>query len=162
MYFWCPYMRGGLVSRLTVPVMFLFRLIVGLLFAMHGAASLFGVFGGSHAGGGALPVGQWPGWWAALIQLACGVLVAIGLVTRPAAILASGSMAYAYFVIHQRNALLPLQNGGEMAAMFCWSFLLLAVLGPGTWSLDALLRRRPARVAMAEVGMAETPAEGSV
>ncbi|MEU2612449.1 DoxX family protein [Micromonospora sp. NPDC007271] len=120
----------------------MFRMVTGLLFLCHGAASLFGVLGGNSATGKAIPVGQWPGWWAALIQLACGALVLVGLLTRPAALLAAGSMAYAYFVVHQPHALLPLHNGGELAALFCWSFVLIAVLGPGTWALDALLRRR--------------------
>lgn len=148
--------------RLMVPVTSLFRLVVGLLFTLHGAASLFGVFGGNRGSGNALPVGEWPSWWAALIQLVCGVLVVVGLATRPAAVLASGSMAYAYFTVHQPNALLPLQNGGETAAMFCWSFLLIAALGPGPWSLDALLRRRSAEAdaeADAETSIAEEPAE---
>ncbi|MFC4060351.1 hypothetical protein ACFOWE_18765, partial [Planomonospora corallina] len=50
-----------------------------------------------------------------------------------------------YFVVHQPEHLLPLRNGGELSALFCWSFFLIAVLGPGTWALDALLRRRPGR-----------------
>lgn len=132
-------------AQLNGPVLSLFRIVVGALFVCHGAASIFGIFGGNPATGGAVPAGTWPGWWAALIQLICGALVLVGLVTRPAALLASGSMAYAYFVVHQPHGLLPLGNGGELAALFCWSFLLVAVLGPGPWALDALLaRRRPA------------------
>jgi putative oxidoreductase len=149
--------------RLMAPVTSLFRLVIGLLFTLHGAASLFGVFGGNRGSGSALPVGEWPGWWAALIQLVCGVLVMVGLATRPAAILASGSMAYAYFTVHQPNALLPLQNGGETAAMFCWSFLMIAALGPGPWSVDALLRRRQSAPDVeAEASLAENPAKVTV
>ncbi|GAB3071243.1 DoxX family protein [Micromonospora schwarzwaldensis] len=128
--------------QLNGPVLSLFRIVVGFLFLLHGAASIFGILGGNPATGGAVPVGTWPGWWAALIQLVCGVLVLVGLATRPAALLASGSMAYAYFVVHQPHGLLPMKNGGELAALFCWSFLLVAVLGPGTWALDALISRR--------------------
>ncbi|GLW54064.1 DoxX family protein [Kitasatospora phosalacinea] len=112
----------------------LHRAVVGLLFACHGAASLFGVLGGAH-GGGTVKAGTWPGWYAAVIQLACGVLVALGLGTRIAALVASGSMAYAYFTVHQENALFPLQNGGEPAVLFCWAFLLIAALGPGSFAL---------------------------
>ncbi|SCG75303.1 DoxX family protein [Micromonospora humi] len=129
-------------AQLKGPVLSLFRIVVGLLFLLHGAASIFGILGGNPVTGKAVPVGTWPGWWAALIQLVCGALVLVGLFTRPAALLASGSMAYAYFVVHQPHGLLPISNGGEAAAMFCWSFLLVAVLGPGTWALDALLSRR--------------------
>lgn len=129
-----------LTARLRDLVLSLFRIVVGLLFVFHGTASLFGVFGGAHGTGGALPVGLWPGWWAALIQLVAGGLVLIGLFTRVAAVICSGSMAYAYFVVHQPQDLIPLRNGGELAAMFCWAFLLIAVLGAGRWSLESLLR----------------------
>ena len=88
---------------------------------------------------------MWPGWWAALIQFVCGGLVLLGLGTRVAAIICSGSMAYAYFVVHQSIALLPMNNGGEPAALFCWSFLMIAAIGPGEWSLDTLLARRRER-----------------
>ncbi|MFD5437311.1 DoxX family protein [Kitasatospora sp. NPDC127067] len=119
-----------------------FRIVVGLLFACHGAASLFGVLGGAK-GGGTVPLGQWPGWWAALIQLVGGALVLLGAGTRVAALLCSGSMAYAYFTVHQERALLPLQNGGEASVLFCWAFLAIAMLGSGPYALDRLLTRRP-------------------
>ncbi|MFD9634435.1 DoxX family protein [Streptomyces violascens] len=125
----------------------LFRIVIGLLFACHGAASLFGVFGGAM-GGGSIPAGTWPGWYAAVIQLVGGILVLTGLFTRPAALVSSGSMAYAYFSVHQSNALLPLQNGGEASAMYCWAFLLLVFTGPGALALDQLIgARRTARPA---------------
>jgi putative oxidoreductase len=123
--------------RMTDLVTTLFRLVVGFLFAIHGAGALFGVFGEE-----AEQVGVWPDWWAALIQFAGGLLVLAGFGTRLAAMICSGSMAYAYFVVHQPDGLLPLNNGGEKAALFCWSFLLIATLGPGRWSLDGVLTRR--------------------
>ncbi|MEU3607237.1 DoxX family protein [Streptomyces sp. NPDC035033] len=116
----------------------LFRIVVGLFFTCRGAASLFGVLGGAMGGGGTVPAGTWPGWYAALIQLVCGGLVLVGLGTRGAAFLASGSMAYAYFWVHQPEALFPLQNQGELSALFCWSFALLVFTGPGALALDAL------------------------
>jgi putative oxidoreductase len=133
-------------ARIPDLVITLFRLVLGLLFAFHGAASLFGVFGGNRGSGEAIAIGTWPGWYAAVIQLAGGLLVLAGLATRVAAIVCSGSMAYAYFVVHQPDALLPLNNGGETAALFCWSFLVIAALGPGRWSVDAMLSRRRAAV----------------
>ncbi|WBB74191.1 DoxX family protein [Micromonospora sp. WMMD1128] len=145
-------------TQLKGPVLSLFRIVVGLLFMLHGAASIFGILGGNPVTGEAIPVGTWPGWWAALIQLVCGALVLVGLGTRPAALLASGSMAYAYFVVHQPHGLLPIRNGGEAAAMFCWSFLLVAVLGPGTWALDALLARRRAAAETPSTPRASVPA----
>ncbi|MFB6816588.1 DoxX family protein [Streptomyces sp. NPDC056347] len=118
----------------------LFRIVIGLLFACHGAASLFGILGGAM-GGGSIPVGTWPGWYAAAIQLVGGALVALGLGTRVAALICSGSMAYAYFTVHQPEALFPLQNGGEPSAVFCWTFLLLVFTGSGALALDGLLGR---------------------
>ncbi|MDA0633319.1 DoxX family protein [Nonomuraea sp. MCN248] len=115
----------------------LYRIVIGLLFACHGVATLFDVLGGPH---GAVPgFAQWPDWWAAVIQLVGGVLVMLGLATRAAAVICSGTMAYAYFVVHQPQALFPIENGGEKAALFCWGFLLIAALGPGRWALSALL-----------------------
>jgi putative oxidoreductase len=140
-------------DRLSVPVTTLFRLVVGLIFTVHGAASVLGLFGGSRGTGEAIAAGTWPGWYAGLIQLVAGGLVVLGLGTRVAALLCSGSMAYAYFVVHQPDALAPVANGGESAALFCWAFFLIAVLGPGPFSLDALLakRRRPEPVAAPEL-----------
>ncbi|MFJ8441581.1 DoxX family protein [Kitasatospora griseola] len=136
-----------LADRARPAVLGLARIVVSLLFACHGAATLFGVLGGPH--GKAPQVGEWPGWWAALIQLAGGILVLAGVAVRPAALLCSGSMAYAYFSVHQEHALWPIQNGGESAAMFCWAFLLIAVVGPGGLALGSLLRRRFPAVATA-------------
>ncbi|MGI5273286.1 DoxX family protein [Nonomuraea sp. CA-218870] len=115
----------------------LYRIVIGLLFACHGVATLFDVLGGPL---GEVPgFAQWPDWWAAVIQLVGGVLVMLGLATRAAAVVCSGTMAYAYFVVHQPQALFPIENGGEKAALFCWGFLLIAALGPGRWALSALL-----------------------
>src|SRR4051794_30068689 len=129
------------LDRLDVlrpQVLSLFRICVGILFVCHGSASLFGVLGGAY-GGGTISATDWPDGFAAVIQLVGGGLVLIGLATRPAALLCSGSMAYAYFVIHQKDALFPIQNEGEAAAMFSLAFLVIAVYGAGPWSLDALL-----------------------
>ncbi|MFF2787889.1 DoxX family protein [Streptomyces sp. NPDC058049] len=127
----------------------LFRIVTGLLFSCHGAASLFGVLGGAH-GGGTVPAGAWPGWYAAVIQLVAGALVLLGAGTRSAAFVASGSMAYAYFTAHQPDALFPIQNSGESSAMYCWAFLLLVFTGPGAFALDRLLPARGNRGAESE------------
>ncbi|MFJ2954278.1 DoxX family protein [Streptomyces sp. NPDC087270] len=129
------------LERVRPVVIGLFRMVVGMLFACHGVATLFGVLGGPEGGGPGPAAFAWPGWWASAIELVGGVLVVLGLGTRIAALACSGSMAYAYFDVHQRNALLPIQNHGEPAAMFCWAFLLIAVLGAGAFSLENLLGR---------------------
>jgi putative oxidoreductase len=118
------------------------RVVVSFLFACHGALGLFGVFGGVDGQGGTVELLSWPGWWGSVIELVAGVLVMAGLCTRPAALLCSGAMAYAYFTVHQPIALFPIPNGGETAALYSWIFLLIAVLGPGAFAVDALRRRR--------------------
>ena len=124
----------------------LFRIVIGLLFAVHGAASLFGVLGGAMGtNGGTIPSGTWPGWYAAVIQLVAGGLVLLGLGTRGAALVASGSMAYAYFDVHQQGALWPIQNGGELSALFSWAYFLLVFTGSGAFGLDRLFTRGTAR-----------------
>jgi putative oxidoreductase len=133
-----------LTHRLAGIVWPLFRIVLGLLFACHGLATVFGMLGGSRGSGEPIPVGTWPNWYAGLIQLVCGLLVLAGLFTRPAALLASGSMAYAYFVVHQQQGLMPIENGGVTPALYAWSFLLVAALGPGQWSVDALFGKRKA------------------
>ena len=112
----------------------LYRIVIGFLFACHGLKTLFGLLGAKAPA----PVGTWPGWWAAVIQLVCGVLVCVGLATRPAAVLGSGSMAFAYFTVHLPTGLFPIQNGGEAATLFCWGLLVLAFVGPGRFALGNL------------------------
>jgi putative oxidoreductase len=130
-----------LTKAIEPYVLALFRIVVGLLFAVHGVASIFGVPTVMGPGGGTIPAGTWPGWYAALIQLVGGALVVLGAGTRVAALISSGAMAYAYFTVHQEQALWPIQNGGELAVLYCWAFLLLVVTGPGAWSVDGLFRR---------------------
>ncbi|GAA1704698.1 DoxX family protein [Kribbella sp. NPDC056951] len=133
------------LERYQSQVIGVFRIVVGFLFATHGAASLFGVLGSKQA-----EAFVWPSWWAAVIQMVGGALVAIGFGTRYAALLCSGSMAFAYFTVHQVDALLPVQNGGEKAALFCFAFLLIAFLGNGAWALErgtAATQRQTAAVA---------------
>jgi len=116
----------------------LFRIVVGLLFACHGARSLFGVLGGEET----VAAGTWPGWYAAVIELVGGSLVLLGLGTRAASFIASGAMAYAYFDVHQPSALMPIQNQGELAAAFCWAFFLLIFTGSGAFGVDRLFAKR--------------------
>lgn len=120
----------------------LFRIVVGLLFACHGAVSLLGVLGGLDGKGATVETGAWPNWYAAVIELVGGTLVLLGLGTRIAAFIASGSMAYAYFKVHQPEALWPIENNGEGAALYCWSMLLLVFTGSGAFGLDRLLPGR--------------------
>ncbi len=127
------------MERWRHEVLGLFRVVVAFLFATHGAAALFGVLGVDK-----IEAFVWPGWWASAIQAVGGLFVLVGFGTRYAALLCSGSMAYAYFTVHQSGALLPVQNGGEKAALFSFAFLLIAFLGRerGHWRAVAILRKQ--------------------
>lgn len=118
--------------RHSPTVLGVFRIVIGFLFALHGTAKLFGW---PATKTGAVPFGTWPYWWAGLIELVVGVLVMVGLFTRIAAFIGSGQMAYAYFTEHQPEGLLPIQNGGELAALYCFAFLLLVFTGGGALAL---------------------------
>lgn len=128
------------VARLnsySPTVLSLFRVVIGFLLAVHGASKLFAW---PVDMGGTVPAGTWPLWYAGVIELVTGLLVLVGLFTRAAAFIASGEMAVAYFSQHQPHGLLPIQNGGELAVLFCFAFFLLVFIGPGAYALDT--RRR--------------------
>lgn len=116
------------LDRHSATALGIFRIVIGFLFALHGTAKLFGW---PATKGGQVPFGTWPYWWAGVIELLVGVLVMIGLFARPAAILGAGTMAFAYFTEHQSKGLLPIENGGELATMYCFAFLLIAFAGAG-------------------------------
>ena len=128
------------LKRFADPVYCLMRLIVGLMFACHGAQKILGWF----AAPGKPPMqldtlGTIGGW----IELVGGLLLAIGLLTPVAAFVASGMMAVAFFKAHFNatgNGWVPLVNRGELAVVYCWLFLFIVFYGPGRWSVDALMR----------------------
>lgn len=103
-----------------------FRILVGLMFAMHGTVKLFGLPSGSP-----VAFGAWPAWWAGVLEIVLGLLIAIGLLTRAAAFIAAGMMAVAYFWMHFPDGFWPITNGGESAVLYCFIFLLLVFTGPG-------------------------------
>jgi putative oxidoreductase len=127
-------------DRVRPGVLGLFRIVVSFLFLCHGVMG-FGLLGGIDGAGAAVSLGEWPGWWASVIEVVGALCVLVGFATRPAAIVLSGVMAYAYFTVHAPEALLPLQNMGEPAALYSWIFLLVAVVGPGSFALDTVRRR---------------------
>ena len=106
-----------------------FRFVVGFLFVFHGLQK-FGLFGGRM-----VPLVSLFGA-AAVIELVCGALVAVGLLTRPAAFLASGEMAVAYFMSHYPRGMWPIQNQGELAVLYCFAFLYIAARGAGRFGVD--------------------------
>ncbi len=114
------------------------RIVAGLLFVQHGCAKLLHVpyqpmF--DH-----LQLMSLLGLQG-VIELVGGGLLTIGLFSRPVAFILSGDMAVAFFMVHFPKTWLPILNGGDLAVLFCFTFLYLWVAGPGPWSLDALLHR---------------------
>ena len=117
----------------------LMRIVIGFTFLLHGTQKLFGWFGG--LGGGASA--QFPSllWIAAFLETFGGLLIIAGLFTVPVSFLLCGEMAVAYFKQHAPRGLWPIQNGGELAVVYCFIFLYLATAGGGAWSLDRLRKR---------------------
>ena len=124
------------LSRYQPQGLGLLRIVSGLLFLEHGTQKLLSFPTGQMAG--AAWTGSLPGY-AGFIEFAAGLLITIGFLTRPAALLASGTMAVAYFYAHFPRNFWPVNNMGDAAILFCFVFLYLAVAGPGAWSVD---RRR--------------------
>jgi putative oxidoreductase len=120
-------------------VLSILRIVTGLLFLQYGFAKLlkwppvpmfekvelFSLYGAAGA-----------------MELVGGILLILGLFTRPLAFILCGEMAFAYFLGHAGRAFYPIQNGGNLAIEFCFVFLYLVFAGPGPWSVDALLRRK--------------------
>lgn len=115
------------------------RIVSALLFMMHGTAKLFQL--PHQAMFDNLQIMSLVGLQG-ILEFGGGLLLLIGLFTRPVAFVLAGDMAVAYFMVHWPNGWLPLLNGGEAAIMYCFVFLYLFVAGPGPWSVDARLRAR--------------------
>jgi putative oxidoreductase len=120
------------MSKLQDYVIALTRVVFAFLFACHGAQKLFGLFG-MH------PNLHNP-WTltAGILEFGGGILIALGLFTRPVAFLLCGEMAVAYFKMHFPGGFWPIQNHGELAVLYCFFFLYLTVRGAGKFSLDGL------------------------
>jgi putative oxidoreductase len=112
----------------------LMRIVFGLIFMMYGLQK-FGLLGGE-----AVPLASIYGA-AAIIEVVGGLLIAIGLFTRVVAFVTSGEMAFAYFIEHQPQGTLPVQNMGVEAVLFCFAYLYMAARGAGIWSVDSLMSR---------------------
>jgi putative oxidoreductase len=126
-------------ERYAPAVYALFRAVFGLLFLFHGLQKTFGLFGGIDMHGGMPPTASELGA-AGLIELIGGALILVGFLTRYAVFLGSGEMAVAYFTAHQPHGTWPIQNGGELAVLYCFALLYIAARGSGAFSIDAALR----------------------
>jgi putative oxidoreductase len=126
-----------ILGRFAPRIFAITRIIAGLMFAMHGTQKLFGwpPREGAGGGGGGLPPLMLAG---GVIELVCGLMIAIGLFAGLAAFIASGEMAVAYFMVHAKGGFWPIVNQGELAVMYCFFFLFVAAHGAGVWSVDAM------------------------
>jgi putative oxidoreductase len=131
------------LSRWQPQLLAILRIVVALLFLEHALIKLLGFPPGGKPG--LQEVGSFL-WIAGIVELVASVLVLLGLFTRPAAFVAAGEMAVAYWMVHAKMGFYPAVNMGEGAILFCFVFLYLAAAGPGAWSIDgARLRNVPIR-----------------
>ena len=129
-------MRGSPYPPMLLSVL---RIVAGLIFLEHGTQKFLSFPPGEAAGSGLALANL--GAYAGIIEIVCGLLIALGLFTRPAAFLASGTMAVAYWYAHAPQDFFPVNNGGDAAILYCFVFLYISVAGPGPWSLDAMRSR---------------------
>jgi putative oxidoreductase len=118
------------------------RIVIGLLFLQHGSQKLFGIPGSGQQP----PNFSWLSLMGAagVLEFFGGLLILVGLFTRPVAFILSGQMAVAYFMAHAKQGFLPIMNRGELAVLYCFVFLYLSVAGGGVWSIDhCVLGREP-------------------
>lgn len=134
------------LGRFEPQVYAILRIVVGFLFLWHGSQKMLGFPPSPPAPPSATPppppdpIMAVLGPMSGVIELVCGVLIMIGLLGGFAAFLSSGTMAVAYFIAHFKlQQFLPIQNRGELAVVYCFVFLYIAVRGSGIWSVDSLL-----------------------
>lgn len=123
----------------TPRILSVLRIVTAFLLIAHGAQKLFGFL--APPGMPSFPPFSQM-WVAGTLEFFGGLLLLVGLFTRPVAFILSGMMAVAYFQTHAPGGFWPLQNKGELAVLYCFVFLFLWFAGGGEWSLDRLLRRR--------------------
>jgi putative oxidoreductase len=128
---------GSFYSRWSPRVLSVLRIVTAFLFMQHGGQKLFGFPAPSQA---AHPLLSLMGV-AGVLEFFGGLLLLLGLFSRPVAFLLSGQMAVAYFMVHAPQGFWPLLNRGDLAVLFSFVFLYLAVAGGGSWSVDHLWRQ---------------------
>ena len=128
--------RSSFWTRSAPYLLSLLRFFTAFLFMEHGAQKLFGLLGGTS-----VPLFSLMGF-AGVLEFFGGLLILVGLATRPVAFILSGEMAFAYFMAHAPTAFWPMLNGGSDAILFCFIFLYLSAAGAGPWSVDRLLHRQ--------------------
>ena len=132
------------LDRSSLYILAVLRIVTGLIFMEHGTQKLFGFPAPSERG---MPELLSLSGLGAVMELIGGILITLGLFTRPVAFLLSGEMAVAYWMVHAPRSIFPVLNGGDSAILYCFVFLLFVFTGPGAWSLDNALStsNRPVR-----------------
>jgi len=141
------------IARRAPYALAVLRIVTGLLFLEHGSQKFLGFPPGDGSMSGLLFDN--PGAFAGIIELVAGVLITIGLFTRTAAFVASGTMAVAYWMAHAPQDFFPVNNMGDAAILYCFAFLYLVFAGPGAWSVDGMMSR--SRLDATEERNAEAP-----
>ena len=125
---------NSITDKFTGQALSLLRIVTALLFLEHGTSKIF-----------SFPLTQMSGpsmwsiyWIAGILEIIGSLLLLVGLLTRPVALLLAGEMAIGYFMIHAPQSLYPVVNHGDAAILFCFIFLLFAATGPGPWSVEAM------------------------
>lgn len=129
---------GGLMETLTAwqpRILSVLRMVAAFIFMLHGTQKLLGVPPTERV----VEAFSLP-WIAGVIEIVCGLAILVGFMTRPAAFLASGLMAFAYWLAHAPRDFYPTNNGGDAAILYCFIFLYLVFAGPGPWSVDAMMK----------------------
>ncbi len=117
------------------------RIVAAAVFMLHGLMKLFAFPAASSKAGGTVALLSQAGL-AGVLETFGGLLLLLGLFTRPVAFVLAGEMAVAYFQVHLPRSFWPVLNGGEPAALYCFLWLYLSIAGAGPWSLDAIRKRR--------------------
>ena len=135
-------------GRYAPQALSLLRIVTALLFLLHGTSKLFGFppFPSDLPAPGSLL------WIGAILELVGGLMVLVGVFTRPVAFVLSGEMAVAYWMFHAPQSTFPSVNNGEPAILFCFIFLLIAAAGAGPWSLDASRSRKVVEIEDRDTG----------
>ena len=130
----------GFLTEFSAQLLSVLRIISALLFMAHGTSKLLGWPATEMFATAPEPMTLM--WFAGVLELVGGAMLAVGLFTRPVAFILSGMMAFAYFIGHAPQATWPVQNGGDAAILFCFIFLYIAAAGGGPWSVDAMMRKK--------------------
>lgn len=132
-------MTSTLTTVWAPRVLSILRIVAALIFIAHGTQKLFGFPAPPQSG---LPAAFTLSWIGGVLEAFGGLLLLLGLFTRPVAFILAGEMAVAYWMFHAPRSFYPLLNGGDASILYCFVFLYLAVAGGGAWSLDNLWGRR--------------------